>query len=185
MKRIILIASILTLIAACGPSTNAIQTAISQTQTLWTPIHTQTKYPTLTFYPTYTLQPTIVITKIITEIVTITETSTPLYTPTMTGTPTNTSTPTVTPNINATNTAQALLVLRSKKNNGFYLVNIDIAPGVWRSTGTGDSCYWEITTTTGDIISNHFGMSSGTMYIPITSFQVMLENCGIWEFISP
>ncbi len=168
-------------LAACAPSSSSIQTAIAQTQSAWTPIPTQTAYPTYTPNATYTTVPTIYVTKI----VTLTYTATPLYTPTITPTPTNTVTPTNTPN--ATQTAQAQLTakLRANKGDGFYLVNLDIAPGVWRSTGTGSGCYWATTTKTGDIIDNHFGMAGGTAYVPTTAFQVEFSDCGTWLFLSP
>jgi hypothetical protein len=69
--------------------------------------------------------------------------------------------------------------------DGFYLVNIDIAPGVWRSQGTGDNCYWEITTKTGDVTSNHFGMAGGTAYISPMAFQISFERCGTWIYLGP
>jgi hypothetical protein len=75
--------------------------------------------------------------------------------------------------------------LHSSKKDGFFLVGIDIAPGIWQSSGTGNSCYWEITTKTGYILNNHFGMSGGTMYIPATAFQVQLQNCGVWTYFGP
>ena len=56
----------------------------------------------------------------------------------------------------------------------FYLVNTEIAPGVWRSQGTGDGCYWEFDGRSGNIINNHFGMTGGIMYIPATAFQARL-----------
>lgn len=83
-----------------------------------------------------------------------------------------------------TATAKAVAKLTANKGDGFYLVNIDIAPGVWRSTGAGDSCYWSITTKTGDIIENHFGMAGGTMYVSPNAFQVEVNRCGTWEYIS-
>ncbi len=64
----------LLLLAACVPSSSAIQTAIAQTQAAWTPVPTQTPYAT------YTLQPTIVVTQIVTP----TFTATPEFTPTPT-----------------------------------------------------------------------------------------------------
>lgn len=128
-----------------------------------TPFATYTAYPSLTPNPTYT--PKIIV-------VTATFTSTPKYTATITLTPTDTATPTITPD-----------VTKMDKYDGFYLVNSEIAPGVWRSNGTQDDCYWEITTSTGDIINNHFGMAGGTMFIPNTAFQVMLEDCGTWTYI--
>lgn len=74
---------------------------------------------------------------------------------------------------------------RRSRSDGFYLVGSEISPGLWRSTGTGDSCYWETTTKTGDINNNHFGMAGGTMYIRPADFEVRLEDCGTWVFLSP
>lgn len=129
-----------------------------------TPYNTQTAYPTLTPPPTYT--PRIVL-------VTPTNTSTPLYTSTITETPTKTATMTSTPDPTKTD-----------KRPGFYLVGSEIAPGVWRSLGESDSCYWSITTQTGSIINNHFGMAGGTMYIPSNGFQVELDaDCGNWTYL--
>jgi len=129
-----------------------------------TPYATYTLYPTFTVVPTYT--PEIVI-------VTATFTSTPLYTATITMTPTETPTPTPTEDPTKTN-----------KGPGFYLVGDEISPGVWRSLGSSESCYWSVTNRTGDIIDNHFGMAGGTMYIPASAFQVELDrDCGTWEFI--
>jgi len=104
--------------------------------------------------------------------VTQTFTPTPLYTPTITNTPapTNTPTPTIDP-------------LKKSRNSGFYLIGVDIAPGVWRSTGTGDDCYWAVTMADGDILDNHFGMSGGTAYVSPNGFQIEFDNCGTWEFV--
>jgi len=116
-------------------------------------------------------------------IVTPTSTSTPLYTPTITLTPTITPLPTKTPI--PTNTPRPSATpdpLKFPKGDGNYLVGVDIAPGVWCSTGTEDDCYWTINTMTGNIIDNYFGMSGGTAYISPTAFSVMFEGCGIWEF---
>ena len=133
----------------------------------FTEVPTNTPYPTYTAYPTLTPNPTYT-----PVIITATYTSTPKYTPTITLTPTNTATP--------TNTQD---VTKKNKTDGFYLVGSEIAPGVWRSSGSQDDCYWEITTSTGDIINNHFGMAGGTMYVPSSGFQVMLEDCGTWTYI--
>lgn len=108
----------------------------------------------------------------IVKVVTTTFTPTPKHTPTITNTPepTNTQTPTIDP-------------LKRSRGNGFYLIGVDIAPGVWRSNGSGDSCYWAVTRADGDIIDNHFGMSGGTAYIPEYGYQVQFEDCGTWTFI--
>lgn len=105
-------------------------------------------------------------------VVTATKLPTPLNTPTITLTPT--PKPTSTPTVSS---------LKQPKSDGFYLIGVDIAPGIWRSTGSDDGCYWEITTSTGDIIDNHFGMSGGTAYIPESGFQVVFEDCGNWILI--
>jgi hypothetical protein len=89
-----------------------------------------------------------------------------------------TSTPTITPIPTATQSP-----LFAAKHNGFYLVNSEIAPGVWRSDGSGNECYWKVSTATGDIINNHFGMAGGTAYIPATAFQVEFSNCGTWTYL--
>lgn len=110
--------------------------------------------------------------KIIFHEITPTFTPTPKFTPTITLTPTITSSPTKTPD-----------PLKAPKKDGFYLVGVDIAPGVWRSDGSGDSCYWEVSASDGDILANHFGMSGGTAYIAPNAFQVRFEDCGTWTFI--
>jgi len=165
--------------SACSPSEEVIAEAIASTMDAWTPI------------PTFTSVPPIVLE--VTRIVEVppTLTSTPLFTSTITLTPTITNTPTQTPTFtitpNATQTADARVQesLKHDKGNGFFLVNIDIAPGVWRSNGSGDSCYWATTTKTGSIIDNHFGMSGGTAYISPSAFQVEFKDCGTWTFLSP
>jgi hypothetical protein len=175
LKYLLLISLVIAL-ASCGPSEADIKTAIGQTQALWTSVPTQTSYPT------YTLQPEIIVTKLV--IVTQTFTPTPIYTSTITQTPTSTGTATATPNFTLTNQAIMITKLRAPKGNGFYLVNVDIAPGVWRSDGTQDDCYWAVTTKTGDIIDNHFGMAGGTAYISPSAFQVEFNDCGTWTFVS-
>ncbi len=88
--------------------------------------------------------------------------------------------PTATSRPTATATAPPLL---APKEDGHYLINVDIAPGVWRSHGTGNACYWEVTTATGDIISYDLGMAGGAAYIPPTGFEVTFEWCGTWTYL--
>lgn len=68
MNKLLLLITII-LLVACSPSPKAVQTAIAGTQAVWTPVTTQTAYPT------YTPQPTMMITEVVT--VTITPTSAP------------------------------------------------------------------------------------------------------------
>lgn len=176
MNRRMITASLLILIAilvtACAPSNKAIQTAIALTPSS-TAYPTHTAYPSHTPYPTYTIPPTYTaVIKI--KIVTKTSTPTPIYTPTETLIPTETST--ITPTKDP---------LTTDKNSGFYLVGVKIAPGLWKSNGTGNRCYWAVTTKTGDIIKNHYGMGGGTAYIPATGFQVEFNDCGTWTYLGP
>ncbi|HRF71764.1 MAG TPA: hypothetical protein PL117_03250 [Accumulibacter sp.] len=160
--------------------------AISQTQANWTMVP---PLPSLTPRPTYTPAPTIAIEVVVevTRLVEITQTftPTPLYTPTITPTATDTQPPTNTPDKTQTALAQVEARLRNPKGDGFYLVGVDIAAGIWRSTGTEDDCYWAVTDRTGDILDNHFGMAGGTAYVSASAFQVQFEDCGRWEFVSP
>lgn len=174
MKRLILSITILMLISGCSPSDSVIQTAIAKTPSA-TPYPTFTNYPTNTPYSTYTPFPTYTIVATYTavfKVVTATFTSTPKFTPTETLTPTITNTPVPTKD-----------PMTKDKKDGFYLVGVDIAPGVWRSTGSGDSCYWAITTKTDNIINNHFGMAGGTMYVMPSGYQVELDDCGTWTYL--
>lgn len=104
--------------------------------------------------------------------VTVTATETPKYTPTITLIPTQTQIPTAT-----------LSPLEKSRGSGFYLVGVDIAPGVWRSTPGIDNCYWKVSTKTGGIIKNHFGMSGGTCYISASAYMVEFDDCGMWEYL--
>lgn len=165
-------------VLGCAPSREAILQAISGTQDAWTPIPSQTPLPTYTQVPPSTV--------LVTRVVFVTVTSSPTTLLTPTETPTPTATPTVTRTPNATQTAEARLQLRltADKGDGFYLVNVEIAPGVWRSTGTGTNCYWATTTRSGDIIDNHYGMAGGTAYVHPSAFQVEFSGCGKWVFLS-
>jgi hypothetical protein len=168
------------LLAACSSGPNAEQiesTAIIRAEQIARA--TITAFPTQTPYPTYTPEPTIVfrVVVVVTQIVTPTPTPTPRFTPTDTGTPTST------PNRALTATARAFAQLIAPHGDGFYLVGVDIAPGLWRSNGTGNDCYWERLTRTGDIIDNHFGLAGGTVNISTTDFQFHAQDCGQWEYL--
>jgi hypothetical protein len=183
MRKFILLAAIVILLAACAPTAAQIQPLVAQTLTAFptatayptlTSNPTYTPFPTLTAYPTQTAYPTHTPAATYTPwIVTVTFTATPQFTSTITLTPTKTET--LTPTLDP---------LKADKEDGFYLVGVDIAPGVWRSQSGFDKCYWEVSTQTGDIISNDFGMSGGTMYVPASGYQVELKNCGTWTYLS-
>jgi len=146
------------------PVTVEITVPVPVTQIIEVPV-TVTPTPTPENSPTSTLTPTI----------------TP--TPTETPTPTNTPTPTQTPNLSLTATAQAMGVLASSKTDGFYLVGVDIAPGKWHSTGSGDGCYWLRQDSNQKILDNHFGYAGGTMTIRATDYEVQMDDCGRWIYV--
>lgn len=168
MKKLYVLLIVVVFLASCAPKPEQIAPYVDQTLAAWP---TQTAYPTLTPENTYTPYPTYTPAKTSTaiiKIVTPTFTASPVYTPTITFTPTATIDP-----------------LKKVHNPGMYLVGVDIAPGVWRNDGTGDNCYWEITTKTGDIINNHYGLAGGTMYVSATSYQVRVDpECGKWTWLS-
>jgi len=58
------------LLGACSPSPSSVQFAIERTQSLWTPIPSQTPLPTYTSVPTYTPQPIVQVTFQVFEVVT-------------------------------------------------------------------------------------------------------------------
>ena len=87
MKKVIALTLLVFLLTACAPSEASIQTAIAETQAVWTAIPTQT--------PAATIAIKIGVTRIV--IVTATYTSTPLNTPTVTNTSTATPSPTLSP----------------------------------------------------------------------------------------
>jgi len=205
MKLIIVTGLIAMLIAGCssGPTTDQIQgTVIAQVTSLAqqaTPYPTYTPASTYTPAPTYTPRPTVAIKVEVTRIVIVTETPTP--------TPLFTETPTLLPvqltatekaqvaqatevrrlaNAYETATAQAEsdAILKGPHGDGFYLVGVDIAPGLWRNNGQTSDCYWERSTKTGDIIDNHFGDGGGTAYILPSDFQFETGDCGTWVWLS-
>lgn len=154
--KYLLIALLMVVLSACVAKIPVCPTAAPQKCPVQS---TQSPYPTYTIPSTQTAW-----------VVTVTSSPTPEFTPTITNTP---EPPTSTPD-----------PLRADKLPGLYLVNVDIAPGVWRNNGQGDDCYWSVTTETGGIIDNFLGMGGGTIYIPPNAFQVELTpQCGTWTFL--
>ncbi len=95
--------------------------------------------------------------------------------------PTATPRPTATPKPTATPTQPPSPT--SPKGDGFYLVGDEIAPGKWRSTGQGDSCYWARLDDKQEWLDNYFGMSGGAITIQPTDFMVQLKDCGTWQYM--
>lgn len=181
--RLITVLALVFVISACAPATAPAPVV----QTVEVEV---TRVAEITREVVQTVQVTKLVTAEVTRLVevpvpvTVTPTPTPLYTPTNTPIPSATPLPSKTPNKALTVTANALAALRSPKGDGFYLVGVDIAPGVWRSTAGSDNCYWETSKANGNIIRNHFGASGGTAFVGPGDFQVQFKNCGRWEWLS-
>ena len=73
--------------------------------------------------------------------------------------------------------------LTADKQDGFYLVGIDIMPGRWETTGSNSDCFWARTDVAGDTLDNHFGQAGGTITVHETDFQVEFNNCGIVVYV--
>ena len=185
------------LLSATNTVTASVPVTIAPTST-FTPKPTFTSYPTYTLLPTYTKYPTYTPYPRNTAYPTYTAlpslTPWPTYTlyPTYTDVPTSTLIPSPSEVMPGSETPEAIFTptsaiaekLVTQKRPGVYLVNEDIAPGIWRSLGSGDGCYWEITTKTGDLINNYYGLAGGTMYIKPDAFQVKMKpECGDWMYL--
>jgi len=174
----------LTLLSACGSQQEpAVATVIV------TVVHTQIAQVTVE------ITREVEVTRVVERPVTVTptptlkNTPTPSDTPTITPTPTDTATPTpsrtptATPNLAQTATIKAYGLLASPKGDGFYLVGVEILPGKWHCTGTGDGCYWARRDSNQDLINNHFGYAGGTVSIRPTDYEVEFNDCGTWEYV--
>lgn len=209
MKNCYFLIVVALLLSACTPSASNIQTAIVQTQVFITQTQlaiartqtfvstlenintitpsrtstrTFTKTPSQTLSPTFTLTPSMTASSIYsmtpsgtatrTLTMTPTQTASPTFTTTFTNTPTLTWTPTITPN-----------PLNLPRGDGYYLIYIEIAPGIWRNDSTDQHCYWETTSRTGTIINSYFGPGGGTADISPGSYAFQSRRCGTWTFL--
>ncbi|MFQ5966452.1 MAG: hypothetical protein ACE5MI_02440 [Acidimicrobiia bacterium] len=71
--------------------------------------------------------------------------------------------------------------LMTPKQDGFYLVGVEIGAGMWRSTGRGGACYWARRDERQRIIASYFGPAGGTVTIEPSDFEVQFERCGTVE----
>lgn len=72
--------------------------------------------------------------------------------------------------------------------DGTYRVGVDIKPGLYRASGTGDSCYWETMSGFGgsmdDVIENYFGTARTYVEIPSWAEGVHVTRCGTLTRVS-
>ena len=66
-------------------------------------------------------------------------------------------------------------------SDGIYTVGVEISAGKWRSDGTGDRCYWQISPDgqPDDILSNHAGNAGGTVTLAVGQ-EFETNRCGNW-----
>ena len=150
---------------------------IAETVSAYTLYPTYTSQPphsTCTPYPTYTQKPTL------TAVIRVIIATSPPYTATIT------PTPTLTPNRTQTEQGRLMATQLAVHEPGFYLVNVDIAPGAWRSSSNLDSSYWSRNDCTGEIVDKYFGFGGSTIFIAPTDFSVELgEDYAVWIYLSP
>jgi hypothetical protein len=185
------------LLTSCTPSESHIQTAIAQTQAVLTQTQlvfaqTQNFLSTRIESPSFTpsMTPTRTLTRTPSQTPSPPFTTTPSLTPTsdprtpslrasLTLTMTRTNTPTLTSTLTATDDP-----LKLPHYDGYYLVGIEIAPGIWRNDSTDLHCTWQTTSRSGAIIFEYFGNGGGTADINPTSFAFESRRCGTWTFQS-
>ncbi|MBF8268273.1 MAG: hypothetical protein HW388_1781 [Dehalococcoidia bacterium] len=114
-----------------------------------------------------------------------TATATPTLTsmPTPTPMPTFTPGPTPTPAATPTPTPTPIPTFRS----GVWIVGVDIVPGTYRNSGSGD-CYWARLSgfggNLGDIIASNFGGGIQTVTIAASDAGFTSERCGTWTLLA-
>lgn len=78
---------------------------------------------------------------------------------------------------------QPIEVQTAPKKDGFYVVGVDIAPGLWWSQGKGSRCYWARQTVTQDLIDNDLGFPGGAVMIRPEDFEFYASGCGTWTML--
>lgn len=71
------------------------------------------------------------------------------------------------------------------KHDGTYRVGSNLKPGLYKATGTSNSCYWErlsgFSGSFGDIKANHFGAANGYVRILGSDKGFSTSGCGSWK----
>jgi hypothetical protein len=66
------------------------------------------------------------------------------------------------------------------KKDGFYIVGLDIAPGLWKSDGKRTGCYWSRSSVNMDLLDNDFGYGGGAVMLRAGDFEFYTKGCGTW-----
>ena len=67
--------------------------------------------------------------------------------------------------------------------DGYYEVGKDIAPGLWRSNGKFDDCFWERLDSQNNQYDAHYGFAGGTVNIQPNDHRVRFLNCATWFYV--
>lgn len=68
--------------------------------------------------------------------------------------------------------------------DGMYLVGVDVAPGTWRSDGTGTGCYWARLRNingTSAIIANNLQTAPAIVTVLASDVAISVSGCGRWS----
>jgi hypothetical protein len=208
--RIVLVTGLLVVSAACIPSESVIGTAIARTPTQGTvggpavsestrPIEQdaiQQRPAEVPRAPQVEVTPELAEPSGLEQPVTVTATQSAAIDPAPDTAPSDRSTlstaPPITPMLlvhsrgrSKTATSEAHAPLTAPRGDGSYLVGLEIAPGIWESTGTGSDCHWARLDGSLEVIDSHFGAAGGTVTIQQTDYRVEFANCGSWRYLGP
>jgi hypothetical protein len=77
--------------------------------------------------------------------------------------------------------------MNAPKGAGSYLVGVDIAAGIWRSSGTDSTCYLKLNTLAGETEDMQGDPPGGTFRIPEGDWVVVLPSVSscTWTFLKP
>ena len=75
-------------------------------------------------------------------------------------------------------------LMQEPKDDGFYLIGVEIAPGVWETENGRDSCYWALLDDNQETLKNHFGPSGGTINLTENNYELEIKNCGTLSPVS-
>ncbi len=73
--------------------------------------------------------------------------------------------------------------------DGYWLIGDEVAPGLWRNSGSADTCYWErlsgFSWEFEDIITNGLSTSIQTVQISAGDTGFHASRCGNWTYLGP
>lgn len=75
-------------------------------------------------------------------------------------------------------------LMQEPKGDGYYLIGVEIASGVWETANGSDSCYWALLDNNQETLKNHFGPSGGTINLAGNYYELEIKNCGTLSPVS-